>query len=261
MTCGLFARPEIHWPASRTPIPSLPCCSDRQPAWKRQYKLPTAFTLALIPSRSFRRNGTKWFDVRWLKAVPLTEDRTAIPPLVLPQGTTEAARQWAAYERLCVEQQVNEESVEVTVDPITGEVSATDTEGNPVATVSADSKLPRISPIYRELAHLFDKGHLVSVDKITRLLPFEVSVKPKWFGLETLKQIGSVKRQVSYHITALTDDELKQLENRRKKTGELLNLFSFSLADGQRWMPATAEKLFRQEYDRVDVEAQGILQT
>src|SRR6185295_7006445 len=66
---------------------------------------------------------------------------------------------------------------------------------------------------------------------------------------------------VSYHISALTGEELKQLENRRKKTGELLELFSFSLADGQRWMPSAAEELFRREHARINIEAKGILST
>lgn len=52
---------------------------------------------------------------------------------------------------------------------------------------------------------------------------------------------------------------MKQLENRRKKTSELLELFSFSLADSQRWMPKAAEELFRQENSRVNTEAAGIL--
>jgi hypothetical protein len=215
-------------------------------------------TLAFTPEPILASEWAKWFDVRWLKAVRLTEQRVTIPHLVLPEGTLEAAQQWAAYERLCVEDSQDEEAVEVTVDPATGEVSAKDADGNPVKTVSADNKLPKVSPVYRKLAQLFDMGHLVSVDKTTRLLPFEVSVKPKWFGMETLTQIGSVKRQVSYRISALTEDELKQLENRRKKTSELLDLFSFSLADGQRWMPVSAEGRFHQENNRINTEALGI---
>lgn len=216
-------------------------------------------TLGFVPEPTLAAEWAKWFDVRWLKAARLTERRAKIPHLVLPEGTLEAAQKWEAYEQLCIEGQPEEEVVEVTVDPITGEVTAKDADGKPVATQSTDNNLPRVSLVYRKLAQLLDKGHLVSVDKTTRLLPFEVSVKPKWFGLETLKQIGSVKRQISYHISALTEEELKQLENRRKKTSELLDLFSFSLADGQRWMPSAAEELFRDENSRINKEAEGIL--
>ncbi len=149
--------------------------------------------------------------------------------------------------------------MKVTVDPITGEVSAKAADGKLVTTLSTDNNLPKISPVYRKLAQLLDKGHLVSVDKTTRLRPFAVPVTPKWFGLQTLKQIGSVKRQVSYHISALTEQELKDLENRRTKTSELLDLFSFSLADRQHWMPSAAEELFRAENNRINTEAKGIL--
>lgn len=219
----------------------------------------THLTLAFTPEPILAAEWQKWFDVRWLKAVRLTEQRAQIPALVLPEGTAEAAQEWAAYEQLCVDEQHGDELVEISVDPTTGEVIATAADGSSVVTVSMENKLPTVSPVYRKLSQLLDLGHLVSIDKTTRLLPFEVSVKPKWFGLETLKQIGSVKRQVSYHISALTKDELKQLENRRTKTSELLDLFSFSLADGQRWMPKSAEELFRQEHDRINTEAKGIL--
>lgn len=220
---------------------------------------PTHLTLALSPEPILADAWQKWFDVKWLKAAPLTEARTNIPWLVLPEGTEEAARQWAAYEQSCREELEDEAQIKVAVDPGSGEVTATSSDGSPIKTISTENNLPKVSPVYLKLAHLLDLGHLVSVDKTTRLLPFEVSVKPKWFGLETLKQIGSVRRQVSYHISALTEDELKQLENRRKKTSELLELFSFSLADGQRWMPKAAEELFRQEHERINNEAKGVL--
>jgi hypothetical protein len=219
----------------------------------------THLTLVFFPEPVLAADWRKWFDVRWLNAAPLTEARTRIPELILPQGTDEAARQWMDYERLCVKDQSAEEAAHVAVEPITAEIKATAADGTSIPTVSTENKLPKVSPVYRKLAQLFEMGHLVSVDKSTRLQPFEVPVKPKWFGLESLKQIGLAKWQVSYHISALTKDELKQLENRRKKTGELLDLFSFSLADGQRWMPKTAEELFRRENSRSDTEAKGIL--
>src|SRR5690606_33240461 len=147
-------------------------------------------TLAFTPDPILAAEWRKWFDVRWLRAARLTQQRATIPHLVLPKGTIEAAQQWAAYERLLIEEE-REEAVVVTVDPATGEVSAQSADGQAVSTISAENKLPKLSPVYKKLAQLFEKGHLVSVDKSTRLPPFEVPVKPKWFGLETLKQIGS----------------------------------------------------------------------
>lgn len=220
---------------------------------------PAHLTLAFSPEPILVAEWQKWFDVRWLQSAKLTQERTAIPELVLPEGTHEAARDWAYYEALCGMETSASDTVEVTIDPATGEVVATTADGTPVETVSTKNSLPKISPVYRKLSQLLELGHLVSVDKTTRLLPFEVSVKPKWFGLETLTQIGSVKRQVNCRISALTDAELKDLESRRTKTGPLLELSSFSLADSQRWMPRAAEELYRMEATRVAAEAEGIL--
>ena len=259
VTCDLFGGPENTLVCYKTPDSVPTVLFGSSASFEDVSDAPTHLTLAFAPEPVLATEWQNWFDVRWLKAVRLTKERTSIPHLVIPEGTLEAAQRWAAYEGLCVEEQHGEELVEVAVDPITGEVTATSSDGTPVATVSSENNLPKVSPVYRKLSQLLDMGHLVSVDKTTRLLPFEVPVKPKWFGLETLKQIGSVKRKVSYHISALTGDELKQLENRRKKTSELLDMFSFSLADGQRWMPSTAEELFRQENRRINTEAKGML--
>lgn len=220
---------------------------------------PERLTIGFKPDPTLATEWARWFDVRWLGAMPLTEDRTAIPHLVLPEGTVEAAEQWDSYQRKLAFGQENEEAATVTIDPATGEITAKAADGTTIATVSAENKIPKVSPIHGKLASLLEEGHLVSIDKSTRLPPLEVSVKPDWFGLKTLTQIGAVKRQVSYHVSPLTDEELRSLENRRKKTGELLDLFSFSLADGQRWMPTTAETLFQQEMKRINEEAAAIL--
>ncbi len=259
ITCGLLSAPENALACYKTSdgVPALFFGSSA--TLEHLSQEPTHMTLGFAPEPVLAAEWSKAFDVRWLRAVRLTEERTTIPHLVIPEGTVEAAEMWAAYEQLCVEEQAEEEIVEVIVDPDTGEVSAKAVDGTPVTTVSSDNKIPKVSQVYRTLQQLLDKGHLVSVDKTTRLLPFEVSVKAKWFGLETLKQIGTVKRQVSYRISALTEEELKQLETRRKKTSGLLDLFSFSLADGQRWMPSSAEELFRQETNRINTEAKGVL--
>jgi hypothetical protein len=258
-TCGLFSGREntlAFFKASKA-IPTMLFGSAA--SLETPLHHPNDLTLGLLPEPTLAAEWINWFDVRWLTAVRLNERRALIPHLALPEGTVGAAQQWEAYERLCAEEQPEEEIVGITVDPITGDVSAEGAGSDPVATLSTDHKLPKVSPVYRRLAQLLNKGHLVSVDKTTRLLPFEVPVKPKWFGLQTLTQIGSVKRQVSYHIAALTKEELKDLEDRRKKTSELLDLFSFSLADRQHWMPSGADELFRIENDRINAEAASIL--
>ena len=259
VTCGMLDRPEgvvtCYKQAETLPVMLLGSAAG----FESPTDNPAHLTLAFTPEATLAADWASWFDVRWLQAVPLTQDRTSIPSLVRPQGTEEGARLWRDYARLIGPGLQNDQPVTVTVDPTTGIVSAKKPDGTPVTTISSEHELPKVSPVYRKLVQLFEKGHLVSIDKNTRLRPLEVPVKPKWFGLETMRQIGTVKREVSYRISQLREDELKSLENRRKKMSELLELFSFSLADGQRWMPATAETLFQQECKRINDEAKGIL--
>lgn len=263
MTCNLLSSPQntVALYATPTSVPTI--LVGPAAGFEERSVEPGHLTFAFLPEPTLAAEWAKWFDVKWLHAARLTTKRAEIPDLVLPEGTEEAARKWAAYQQLCrnrgLEEGEEEEGVEINVDPVTGDVSAKKSDGTAVKTVSTQSSLPRLSPVYRKLTKLFEMGHLVSVDKATRLRPLEVPVKPKWFGLETLTQIGSIKRQVSYRISALTEKELKDLENRRKKNSELLELFSFSLADGQRWMPSSAEQLFRRENDRINAEAKGKL--
>ena len=258
VTCELLSIPEniVACYREQGALPTLLVGSSAN--WEDLKDKLNHLTLGFTPDPTLASEWVNWFDFRWHKAAPLTQSRQAIPHLVLPEGTFEAAEKWARYKELCRADQ-EKEAPTITVDSKNGEVSVQTAGGVRVATVSTESKITKVSPVYRKLSHLFRMGHLVSVDKTTRLPPFEVSVKPRWFGLETLKQIGSVKRQVSYHISALTPEELKQLENRRKKTSELQDLFCFSLADAQRWMPLTAESLFRQEQERINAEGKDSL--
>jgi len=202
-------------------------------------------------------SGGRWWAANFYDDVSRALFAAAFRIEAVPEGTAEAAARWREYVRACSSSK-EQQQASITVDPITGRVSAT-ANGQPVETVSQQCDLPTLSPIYRKLSNLFDKGNLVSIDKATRLPPLEVPVKPKWFGLETLTQIGSVKRQISYHISALKDQELKQLETRRKKIADLLDVLTFSLADDQRWMPETAQELFRKEVERVNTDAKTLL--
>ena len=259
VTCDLWARPEntLICYKDNGAIPVILFGSSAN--FENTSTDNAHLTLGFLPEPLLADQWQKWFDVKWLRAVRLNEERTRIPDLVLPEGTIEAALKWQSYRQLCVMGAQDQHIVDITVDPTTGEIVAKSSDGTPLPTVSSENKLINVSPVYRKLSQLLDLGHLVSVDKSTRLAPFEVPVKPTWFGLETLKQVGSVKRMVSYKISALTEDELKKLENRRKKTSELLELFSFSLADNQRWMPKAAEDLFRNENVRISREAAKIL--
>ena len=256
VTCGLSSKREsiIACYRSTNELPTLLLGSEA--GFEEASEDTTRLTIAFQPEPTLHREWANWFDVRWLMAAPLTRERCAIPGLVLPEGTVEANLRWNEYTEKCIE----EGTIDwIGISPYEEDVCASAADGTQVPTVSAEYKLPLVSPIYEKLARLFDLGHLVSIDKSTRLRPLEVPVKAKWFGLETLRQIGTVRRQVSYHISLLKADELKSLENRRKKISELLNFFTFSIADGQRWMPKNAEDLFCQECERINVESKAIL--
>lgn len=183
----------------------------------------------------------KWFDLAWTRSARLTQATCDIPHLVPAEGEFEAVRLWREFEATC---SGGVRFAQVDVNPDTGEVVAHTTDGGQAMLPTDLDRTPRLDPLAAKLAALYEKGSLITVDKSSRIPPLDAPIDPRLFGENAIEERGAVQRKVQYRVSALDEKDLKTIEDLRKGATRLLDYFSFSLADGARWMPDRARPLF-----------------
>ena len=204
----------------------------------------------------FRRH----FDLLWAHTCKITDKGVAlIPDLVLPEGTKEAAEQWRRYIDDCINQDEKEEETHAEVNPVTGDVVIVDDEGNEVPPPTADGGLKKLDQLAEFVARLYEKGSLVSVDKLSKIPPLDAPLDPNIFGDVSELQRGNVKRKVSMRVSIIDEQTLREIDKRRQGLRALLAKFTFGLADNMRWMPHAARGLFELELKRINDEGQKLI--
>lgn len=204
----------------------------------------------------------RWFTWLWANSRAVSaEGVTRIPHLVLPEGTAEGERLWREYSNLYVkDSRADDSPSEVAqVDPETGDVRLVSKEGADITPPTEDIGIPKLDPLAEKVARLYEKGVLVSVDKLSRIPPLDAPLDPSWFGDSPEMQRGNVTRKVSMRVSIIDEKTLKGIENRRQALRTLLNKFTFGLADNIRWMPYSAKALFESELERVNTEGQKLI--
>jgi hypothetical protein len=191
-----------------------------------------------------RNSWRKWFQYLLNSASPLNEDTCHIPYLVPPQGTQEAALAWAEFVATCA-QTGGEESAPPTVDPETGEV-LTDAEGNPPD--SWDGGETALDPLANKFQEIYAAGSLVSVNEQTRIKPLDIPVKATLLGQSSVKTVGALTQRQSFTLRIFDDHVCKEIEKCRKIT-DLVELLSFPLSQGNRWLPNAAKPLLELELE------------
>uniref|UniRef100_A0A7C1F2M0 Uncharacterized protein n=1 Tax=Ammonifex degensii TaxID=42838 RepID=A0A7C1F2M0_9THEO len=217
---------------------------------------PGVVNFLFYPDRVLHEAWCTWFDRLWEVSVPLTVTSTAIPALVPAEGSPEASRMWSDYVEACYSLiGATRKDAPARVEAVTANTAiAVPGSGEAKPSVTGELGVPRLDPVAAKIAVLYQKGWLVSIDKSSRIPPLEMPIKPEWFGVETLRRVGSVSRQLTYRVSVFTEEELRSLESKRKSARGLLQRFSFSLADGQWWMPLSARLLFEKELERINSE-------
>lgn len=206
----------------------------------------------------FRRS----FDYYWSKTTDVTSPgAVAIPELVLPEGTAEAAQQWRAYVDRCLSPMAADAAtgLNARVDAQTGEVSLVTATAEPVDSPTETLGLPKPDALADRVARLYLRGLLVSIDKLTRIPPLDAPLDPGIFGDSSEMQRGNVTRKVSMRVSVIDEKTLKDIDRRRQGLRTLLAKFTFGLADNMRWMPATARPLFEAELNRLNNEGQKLI--
>ena len=203
----------------------------------------------------------KWFDYLWAVAGPLNPEIAAsMPRLVLPEGEIEAARQWESFRKQCLDQgAAKTPAIRVEVDQESGEVVLVDALGEPVESPTEAIGAPTLDLFADGVARMFDLGSLVTIDKLSRIPPLEAPVKPEWFGVDSFRQTGMVRAQTSIKVAPFDESMLKKIDRLRRISGDLLPRYSFSLADGVRWIPKKAIPLFETALAAANADAKALL--
>ena len=202
------------------------------------------------------------FDWLWVNSCEiLSNGATAIPDLVLPKGSEEGSRVWQAYIDNLAGIPANDEMPRVVahVDPETGDVTIESPEGDTLPAPTDQLGITKLDPIAERVAHLYEQGTLVSIDKLSRIPPLDAPLDPSVFGDAAELVRGNVKRTVSLRASVIDKKTLKNIEARRQGLRTLLTKFTFGLADNMRWIPAAARALFEAELGRINKEGQKLI--
>lgn len=194
------------------------------------------------------------FDFVWSTSARLTERSCAIPALEPALGDPDAAEMWRQYEAKCVPDASHPDE-KVDVSPETGEVIYLPDPGNPrPRSPTAEIGVEALGELRRELAAIYAKGALVTIEKTSRIRPLDVPVRPAWFGMESFSQAGAVSRRVSFSVSPFDETKRKEMDKLRRRPAELVPRFSYLLADGVRWMPNAARALYESELQRASAQ-------
>lgn len=178
-----------------------------------------------------------YFDGVWAQSRDVLEaEPAALPSLCLPPGTAEAAERWATFQEAWSPR------------------SAETTGASP--SVATGLVIDELSSWVQEIYGL---GDMVTIDKSSRVRPLDAPLDPAWFGDVAATQRGTVTRKVSLRASVFDEDTLKTIEKYRQALPDLLKWFSFGLADGTRWMPRSARRLFESEVKKVSEAGKSLI--
>ncbi|MDR3567191.1 MAG: hypothetical protein P4L43_04110 [Syntrophobacteraceae bacterium] len=141
----------------------------------------------------------------------------------------------------------------------TGDVIIQAKDGKEVKPPTEELGLPKLDKLTERIARLYEKGALVSIEKLTRIPPLDAPLDPKLFGDASEIQKRNATRKVSMRVSIIDEKTLKEIEKCRQGLRTLLTKFTFSLADNMHWMPDTARELFESELKRVNDEGQKLI--
>jgi hypothetical protein len=193
------------------------------------------------PDDAMRDAWRRWFQYVFSASSPLTPETCEIPHLVPAKGDREADLLWEAFKLTCAGE--GAQRATPTVDPITGEVTA---EANGEKTVAWDGGATALDPLAQIFQQVYASGWLVTVDEATRIKPLTIPVKATLLGQKSERMVGALKQKQSFTLQVLDDTVDKAIEKCRKVT-DLMELLTYPLSQGNRWIPDAAKGLLDKE--------------
>jgi hypothetical protein len=206
------------------------------------------------PDDGLRDAWRQWFQYVLDSAAPLTADTLQIPHLVPAKGDPEASRLWQAFELACQRESAagNEPPK---ADPETGELK---TDANALQIVPWDEGKTALEPLAQVFQQVYTNGWLVTVDEATRIRPLTIPMKATLLGQQSERTIGALKQKQSFSLRVLDDAVNKDIEKCRTVT-DLMELLTYPLSQGNRWLPDAAKELLEKELTSRNEQGQKAL--
>lgn len=203
-----------------------------------------SFNVVFQPDDALRDAWRRWFQYLFASAVPLTTETVRIPRLAPAQGDPAAAEMWKTFEAACRSLQVDQ-VLRPQVDPRTGEVTV---EADGTAVKPWDGGKTALDPLALKLQEVYAHGWLVTVDETTRIKPLAIPVKATLLGQQSERIVGAVTHKQSFSLQVLDEAVGKEVEKCRKVT-DLMDLLTYLLSLGNRWLPEAAKALLEKELE------------
>jgi hypothetical protein len=217
--------------------------------------LNCSFNIVFEPDDRLRDYYRRWFQYLYANAAKLNNSTIEIPHLVPAMGDLAAAEKWNEFEKICSQDGIKYGATKPNVDKQTGEV-LTDSDGNKIE--SWDNDLTKLDPISQEINKVYSAGWLVTIDEATRIKPLTIPVKATLLGEHSESNIGALTRRQSFSLKVLDDSVDKAIEKCRKVT-DLMNVLTYSISQGNRFLPAHAKKLLETELNLRNLQGQEAL--
>ena len=213
-----------------------------------------SLNLVIRPDDALRDEFRRWFDYTFCRAAPLNAETIHLPHLAPAKGDPEAAEAWRQYAAR-LRDQLAQKGTPVTVDPKTGEIVRKNSDDVPPPW---DGGATALNPLARLLQTIYAGGSLVTVDVGSRIKPLHVPVKAALLDQSAERSIGALTQKQSFAVNVLDDSVEKAVEKCRKVT-ELIDLLTFPLSTGNRWLPASAKPLLQRELEARDQRGRSAL--
>lgn len=217
---------------------------------------PTQFSLAFRAELSLIGEWTRWFDSTWQQAVPLTKDTAQIPDLVPAVGSSVAAAHWQDYCQRCI--QAKQKAEANATSSFQGSESSVPASISNQTTDQPSSKpvgIPEPDQLADRVMRLVAEGKQVTVDHGSAVAPLVVPVPPHLLRQSAEKRVGTVIQRQSFRISVFSKEELKKIDDYRKKSQEIISKLSLPIGIGLYWIPDNMIPIYEHEVSVQEKEA------
>jgi hypothetical protein len=203
-----------------------------------------SFNVVFHPDDALRHAWGCWFQYLFDRAAPLSFETVCIPYLSPARGDHAATVLWTAFEQACRESRP-EQTTPPKMEPQTSEVT---TEADGTEVKRWDNGKTALDPLAQKLQQAYARGWLVTVDETTRIKPLDMPVKATLLGQRSERTVGALTHKQSFSLQVLDEAVAKKVEKCRRIT-DLVDLLSYPLSKGNRWLPEAAKALLDKELE------------